>query len=122
MVGASSRAGSASEGWEKLLHQLGERVKELTALHSAASIFQQPGPITDLLQEIALILPPAWQYPAITTARITSDGREFVIRGFRESPWRQHAGFVTAAGKTGPIEVFYTEEKPGEAEGPFLTE
>ncbi len=74
------------------------------------------------VEEIASILPPAWQYPEITTARITYDGREYGTRGFRESPWRQAAGFVTADGKTGSIDVFYVEEKPPEAEGPFLAE
>ena len=120
--GAVTAGIGADEGRERLLHQLGERVKELTALHSTASIFQQPKPIADLLQEIASILPPAWQYPEITTARITYDGQEYRTRGFRESPWRQVAGFVTSDGKTGSIDVFYVEEKPPEAEGPFLAE
>ncbi|HEY3274568.1 MAG TPA: PAS domain S-box protein [Methanocella sp.] len=122
MVKLSSRAAPEDEGRERLLHQLGERVKELTALHSTASIFQQPKPIADLLQEIASILPPAWQYPEVTTARITYDGQEFRTGCFRESPWGQVAGFVTSDGKTGSVEVFYVEEKPPEAEGPFLAE
>jgi PAS domain S-box-containing protein len=122
MAEPSSRAVPADEGRERLLHRLGERVKELTALHSTASIFQQPKPVEELLQEITSILPPAWQYPEVTTARITYDGREYRTRGFRESPWRQGAGFATADGKTGSIDVFYVEAKPPEAEGPFLAE
>jgi len=122
MVEPTSRAAPADEGRERLLHRLGERVKELTALHSTASIFQQPKPIADLLQEIASILPPAWQYPDVTTARIIYGGREYRTRGFRESPWRQSAGFVTADGNTGSVDVFYLEETPPEAEGPFLAE
>ncbi len=122
MAEPSQRASAADEGRERLLHQLGERVKELTALHSTASIFQQQKPIADLLQEIVTILPPAWQYPGITTASITYNGQEYRSHGFRESPWQQSAGFVTADGKKGSINVFYLEEKPAEAEGPFLAE
>jgi PAS domain S-box-containing protein len=122
MTGPPVRVTSIDEGREKLLHQLGERVKELIALHSTASIFQQPKPVASLLAEIASILPPAWQYPDIATARITYDGIEYRSPGFRESPWQQSAGFATADSRQGSIDVYYIEEMPPEAEGPFLSE
>jgi hypothetical protein len=37
------------------VHRLGERIKELTALHRTAGIFQQPQAIPELLQEIVSI-------------------------------------------------------------------
>jgi PAS domain S-box-containing protein len=107
---------------EQVLHRLGERVKELTALHAAAGIFQQQRTIPELLQEIVAILPPAWQYPDVTCARIVYDGREYVSAGFRESPWKQAATFSTGGGRGGTVEVYYGEERPSEAEGPFLAE
>jgi PAS domain S-box-containing protein len=107
---------------ERLVHRLGERVKELTALHRTAGIFQQPRAIPELLQEIVSILPAAWQYPEITTARIVYGGKEYCSGSFRESVWQQSARFLTVNGGEGTIEVFYTEARPPEDEGPFLSE
>lgn len=107
---------------KKILHDLGERVKELTALYSTANILQKPGSVPELLQEIATILPAAWQYPDITTARIRYGELEFRSRDFSETEWNQSAAFATANGKKGSIDIFYLEERPAAAEGPFLAE
>src|SRR6185503_12541778 len=49
---------------ERLLHELGERVKELTALHGTARLLQDDNlTIADILERVALLLPPAFQYP-----------------------------------------------------------
>jgi PAS domain S-box-containing protein len=112
----------AEEEREKVLHRLGERVKELNALHRMAWIFQKQSTIPVLLQEMVSMLPPAWQYPDVTTARVTYDGNEYRTKNFIEGRWRQIAEFVTSNGKKGAIEIFYIEEKLPEAEGPFLTE
>ena len=112
----------AEEERLRLVHDLEERVKELTALYSAARIFQHQRTIQKVLQEIVAILPPAWQYPEITAARIVYDGREYRASGFSVGAWSQSADFVTIDGKRGTIEVFYVEETPPEAEGPFLAE
>ena len=54
---------------------LRERVKELTCLYGIAQIAGQPGAsLNEILQGIAELLPPAWQYPEITFAKITFDG------------------------------------------------
>ncbi|MEW6001600.1 MAG: PAS domain S-box protein [Nitrospirota bacterium] len=106
-----------------ILQNLGKRVKELTALHRTASILHYEfKPTSELLQEIVLILPSAYQYPEITVARINFDGKEFKSQNFSETPWKQSAYFKTADGKKGFIEIFYSEEKPKEVEGPFLVE
>jgi PAS domain S-box-containing protein len=68
------------------------------------------------------IIPAAWQYPESTAARITFHGMDFMTQGFKVTPWRQSADFTTNDGKSGTIEVYYQEEKPGEEEGPFLAE
>ena len=55
----------------ELLHRLGERIKELTALHCAARILQQEEQVTvEWLQQFVEVLPSAWQYPEIMAARI----------------------------------------------------
>ena len=105
-----------------ILHSLGERVKELTALHATAKIFQKQSTVPELLQEVVSILPPAWQYPCVTAARITFHGMDYETQNFTVTPWRQSADFTTTDGKLGSIEVYYLDEMPQEAEGLFLAE
>jgi hypothetical protein len=69
-------------------HQLGERVKELTALHQTARILQdhrRSDP--DLMAEIVALLPAAWQFPEVAAARIRYRGRDYRSPGFCETAW-----------------------------------
>jgi len=108
---------------DRLVWALGERVKELTALHGAARILQdhQKSPAL-ILQEIVALLPPAWQYPEITCARIAFRDIEAATPAFVRTRWLQSAAFTTREGVGGLIEVIYREEKPASFEGPFLKE
>lgn len=108
---------------DDVLHRLQERVKELTALHGTARLLQdQARPPADVIAEVAALLPPAWQYPDITSARIRFDPIEAMTAFFVEGAWRQTARFATRNGQTGSIEVFYREARPEADEGPFLRE
>jgi hypothetical protein len=96
---------------------LGERVKELTALHGVAQLLSyRARTVPALLQEIVLLLPPAWQYPEITAARIRFDGTEYTSANFASSQWKQAAEVTIADGR--PL----LTEQPAEWEGPFLAE
>lgn len=111
------------EEQRRLRHLFGERVKELTALHRTVRLLQDSAkPIEEVLSQIVALLPPAWQYPEITVARITFDGMAFTTPTFVESPWKQTASWVTTDGAKGTIEVVYREARAPEAEGPFLAE
>jgi len=108
---------------DKARYLLNERIKELRTLYSTGQILQaEEKPVTEILQEIVAILPPGWQYPKITAARIKLGKREFKTENFRPTPWSQLATFVAPGGQAGIIEVVYLEEKPTEVEGPFLSE
>jgi signal transduction histidine kinase len=108
---------------QRLLHHLGERVKELTALHGTVHLLQdRTKPLREVLLEVVALLPPAWQYPEITVARIQLDGLTVATPGFRETPWTQRAPLSTSTGRRGAIEVVYLAERPAEREGPFLIE
>lgn len=107
---------------EKLIHLLGERVKELTMLHKTARILQDDQKsLPELLQEIVELIPPAWQYPEVTEGRISFGDLSFETGRFTQSKWSQTAEFLVA-GEHGKIEVVYLEECPAEVEGPFLAE
>ena len=107
---------------QRLVRDLGIRVKELEALHRTAIILQdESADIPTVLEKVAAILPTAWQYTEVTAARIAWGEHAAATPHFRQTPWRQAAGFV-ADGLPGTIEVVYLEKRPPEVEGPFLAE
>jgi len=102
---------------------LRERVKELTCLYEIAQIAARPGILlAEILRDIVEVVRRAWQYPEITCASITLDGRPYLSEGFREGAWKQAAEIVVAGRDRGTIEVTYVEERPELDEGPFLKE
>ena len=108
---------------DDIVHELRERVKELTALHGTARLLQDPARSPEqVLADVVTLLPGAWQYPEIASARIRFGSLEAVSGSFAESAWRQAARFETRDGQSGSIEVFYREARPAADEGPFLKE
>jgi PAS domain S-box-containing protein len=106
----------------RLVHALGERVKELTVLHGAARLLERDRPFDHaLLGELAALLPPGWQYPEVCVARIECGAVAVQTPGWRPTPWTQSVTFA-GGGERGRIEVAYRVEKPPAAEGPFLAE
>jgi two-component system NtrC family sensor kinase len=102
---------------------LRERVKELTCLYGIGRIAQLPGvSLGDAIQQIAELLPPAWQFPDIACARIILDGRVFATSGYQEGSYRQTAELTIDGKERGLIEVAYLKEREEFAEGPFLPE
>ena len=103
---------------------LGERMKELRCLYGINETTERPGvTIEEIMEGVLTLIPPAWQHPAVTCARITVDGKTFQSEAFKETNWRQAADIEVAGGETlGSVEIFYTEEMPVFAEGPFLKE
>ena len=107
---------------ERLVIDLKERVKELTLLHSAARLLQPTRAFEPaVLEQLVASMPAAWMHPECCVARIVY--RELDVRspGWRESPWQLRASFDTGSSK-GTIEVAYLEQRPEQAQGPFLAE
>jgi PAS domain S-box-containing protein len=107
---------------ERLLHDLGERVKELTVLHKAARLLQADHrDPSEQLTEIVRLVPSGWQHPDICEARIAWHDVDVRTPGFRDTPWRQVAT-ASAGEHSVRIEVIYSSPAPSAAEGPFLAE
>lgn len=107
----------------RLMRQLGERVKELTTMYDVAHLLQMEGrSTTSLLEEITSLLPPTWQHSEVAAARVQLGGLEFKTPNFQPTRWRQRAEFTTADGRKGAVEVVYLAKRPVEAEGPFSAE
>jgi hypothetical protein len=104
-------------------HRLAERIKELNALRQAARILADGShSVTELLERICQLLPPAFQFPDVTEASVRHGGAVSTSTGFAESPWTLRATFRTRDGAQGNVDVIYREERPEEDEGPFLVE
>ncbi|UCC69736.1 MAG: helix-turn-helix transcriptional regulator [Armatimonadota bacterium] len=107
----------------KLERALHERVKELNCLYGLAQLAKEsPDSLDQVLRSVVSLLPPSWQYPEITCARITFRGEMFKSKGFRVTKWRQIARIVLYNEPVGEVGVFYLEERPPLYEGPFLRE
>ena len=68
------------------------------------------------------LIPPAWQYPDITCARIILGNKEFKTSNFKPTKWIQSANINMAGEKSGAIEVCYLKETPASDKGLFLTQ
>lgn len=102
---------------------LRERIKELSCLIGVAQVAARPSiSLEGILQSIVELLPPAWFYPEIASARVTLDRQSCVSERFRESAWRQMAQIVVGGETRGLVEVFYADERLELDEGPFLQE
>jgi PAS domain S-box-containing protein len=103
--------------------RLQERLKELNCLHGLSNLIDHPRLAEEeFLQAAVDLLPPAWQYPENTTARIIIEGQEYTSTPFQEGAWQQTAPILSSNRTIGSLEVFYLEEKPEVDDGPFLSE
>jgi hypothetical protein len=112
----------SEEDIQRLIAERKERLKELTCINQTNQIIKENRSIVETLNQIVGILPPAWQYPEMTVARIRLNENSYTSKGFRESKWRQSMRFSTIDGKEGEIEIYYLKQFVELDEGPFLKE
>ncbi len=104
-------------------HRLKERIKELNCLYDISSFRDATDFSLDaVLQTVIDFIPPAFQYPEITCARIIFDRYEFTTKNFKDTRWKLAHEITVNNERIGTLEVCYLEEKPAIDEGPFLKE
>ena len=109
------------EELQKTNQALQERVKELNCLYGLAQLVERPKiTLEGIFQGLVELIPPGWQYPEITAARITFEKRRFKTGNFRKTAWLQSADIKVHGKKTGTIEVCYLKKRLPMDEGPFL--
>ena len=102
---------------------LEERMKELNCLYSISALLELPGiSLGEIFERTIMFIPPAWQFPDITAARIVWGGQSFQTGNFRETPWMQSSKIIVYGKPGGQVDVCFLEEQPASNEGPFLTE
>jgi len=102
---------------------LHERVKELSCLYGISKlVLKDDLTIYELVQRTVELIPPSWQYPEITCARIKMNSRSYRTKQFRETEWVQSQTIRVHKKNIGVLEVFLLKNKPEKGEGPFLKE
>ena len=103
--------------------QLGERIKELNCLYGISKLISRTAlSLEEIFGKAVELLPPSWQYPKITCARIKFQNKEFRSGNFNETKWVQRATIFLNNEEAGVVEVYYKQEMPFIDEGPFLKE
>lgn len=105
------------------LAALRERAKELRCIYEVATALADREELPQVVfRRVLDALPPAWQYPEDTTARIEYFGRTHARADFVETPWRQRSPIAIWRTPVGALEVLYKHAHAAAWEGPFLRE
>jgi hypothetical protein len=115
-------SGTNGTNYQQLRAENIERLKELAAINRTTQIIKEAKSVEETLSQICSIIPPAWQYPQFTAARIMFEGKEYASMEFKSTKWVQRQKFETIDNKVGYIEVYYLRKFPDIDEGPFLLE
>jgi PAS domain S-box-containing protein len=93
-------------------HNLGERIKELNFLYGISQLVERPEVLfEDIIRGTLELIPPAWQFPKVTCARITYDKKLYKTENFKETEWKLTTR-VEVNEKQMEIEVNYLEDNP----------
>ncbi len=108
---------------KQLEHDLRERVKDLNCLYLIDNVAARPNiTLDEMYQEVADILPLAYQYPEIGCARIVVDGKKFQSHNYQDTKWKQSSDITVDNVKVGTVEVNYRDKISELTEDPFLLE
>ena len=108
---------------QQSMWEIDERVKELNCLFEISRLVETKTlSLEETLQGIADLIPPAWQHPDITCAKITLNGTELKTQNYEETIWQQVSDIVVHGVPSGKLAVGYLEARPDNYEGPFQKE
>ncbi len=112
---------------QRSLHDLAERVKELSTLYALSRFESTPGvTLTNYLMELVAILPAGWQYPEDTCVSVSFRGQSYATPNYQATPWQLRSAITVYGRPAGTLTVGYLSPHPPdaghEAYGPFLAE
>lgn len=104
-------------------HNLRERIKEINCLYGISGLVENTErSLEEIYQGIVELIPASWQYPKITSAKLTINGQTYKTENHRDSKWKQSADIIVYGEKAGALIVCYQEQRPNCFAGPFLKE
>ncbi len=107
---------------EGIFGALQERAKELRCLYQVEEILERGGQDDDVMRDILAVLPAGWQFPEICVPWLRL-GRQIVAPpGFEPTEWVLAETIRVRFDAVGELRIYYTEERPPSASGPFLEE
>jgi two-component system, NtrC family, sensor kinase len=93
--------------------ELIERNKELTCLYGMAQVVENSqATLPETLQSVNELIPPAFQFPDITSSKIQIDQHIYSTPGFKESNQKLTEKLIIQGIKRGAVEVHYSEKHP----------
>ncbi|MDM8554271.1 PAS domain S-box protein [Desulfococcaceae bacterium HSG7] len=108
---------------EKREHELQKRVKELNCLYGLSRLVEDSdNTISDILHGVIELIPPAWRYPDITSAKLVLNGEEFKTTNYAPSKQAKRRDIIVHGEKQGFLEVSYQTPEPEADEGKLLKE
>lgn len=112
----------AEEKQKILIHNVTERIKELTCIYEITNLVGNCENVEDIFEKAAIFMKEAWQYPEITRTKIYFDGQEYCPKPFKETFWKQVSEITIKGELRGTVETYYLKNMPEADEGPFLKE
>ena len=104
----------ASDDRNRWLHELKQRVKELSCLYGMEKLFAIGSEsLEPIFQGMVNLVPRACRYDVICCARIRVRDQEYLSDGFRETPWRKSFPLHEQGAPIGSLDVGFREKPPG---------
>ncbi|MCP4723546.1 MAG: LuxR family transcriptional regulator, partial [bacterium] len=92
---------------KKTTHDLGERMKELKCLYGISELFVSKDiDLNSILQGTVELIPPSWQYPEITCARIILHDQKYQTDNFKETLWKQSGDIFVKGERAGTVDIY----------------
>jgi len=107
---------------EQLLHNMGERIKELQCMFGLTGIVRRRGNLHEMLQDAVRLIADGWRYPEYANVRIILDDMEYIDNPFVLTEWKMSSSLIVDSKYCGSVEVYYSKAFPELDEGPFLNQ
>jgi PAS domain S-box-containing protein len=107
---------------KKVLQQLQERIKEQRCLYNVSKVDEEDRDVEEVLQKAVQYLAEGFQYPDITEAAITFDGKQYKTEGYRSTDWQLNAKQNQIEDIPLDITIVYTEFRKVFGDQAFLEE
>ena len=103
----------AEEEKERLLHDLGKRVKELNGLYNLEKLATRTKDLKELFHTFLRdIVPPSMQFPDKTISKIKLDEEEYYSNGEKEFVCQLSSPIIIKGKQRGNLSIGYTEDLP----------